>query len=73
MDTPDTEKTLRKPLFERAVDGCHRYGWVITIAVYIVTMAYYMGGLTNEINGLKDRAFDNNLRIGRIEQILMNR
>lgn len=48
----------RKPSF---IDGCHRYGWIITIIINAVMLAYFAGVQTQALTDIKER-------VGRLEQ-----
>lgn len=36
-------------------DGCHRYGWIISILTTLAMFAYFMGGLNSTINAIDKR------------------
>lgn len=44
-------------------DGCHRYGWIITIVINALLLAYFVGGQTQTLNDIKER-------VGRLEHQL---
>jgi hypothetical protein len=37
------------------VDGCHRYGWVITLIVNLIVLAYLSGVVVSRVDGLSGR------------------
>lgn len=42
------------------IDGCHRYGWLITIIVNCIFLAFFTGSQTQRIEDLSHR-------LGRLE------
>jgi len=58
---------------ERFFDGCHRYGWIISILATAllngIMLAYFVGGQTQRIDDLKSEVEQ---RVGRIEQQMDN-
>lgn len=34
---------------QKFIDGCHRYGWIITIVVNVAALAYFTGGLNQSV------------------------
>ncbi len=47
------------------LDGCHKYGWLITLLTLLVSFAYFMGGLSKTVEDLKTEMGS---RITRLEQ-----
>lgn len=36
-------------------DGCHRYGWLITIIVNLMALAYFAGGVSKTLEAQDQR------------------
>lgn len=43
------------------LDGCHKYGWLLTIIINALLLAYFVGGETASLADIKER-------VGRLEQ-----
>ena len=52
-----------KNLLDKAIDGCHRLGWVINLIVMVVMFAYFQGELASKLQAAEDR-------LARIEHVL---
>lgn len=50
-----------RSLFEKAADGCHRYGWLLAIVLNALMLAYFVGGQSQSLQDIKER-------VGRMEQ-----
>lgn len=37
------------------LDGCHRYGWLITILMNLILFSYFMGGINESIKAMDSR------------------
>ena len=37
------------------LDGCHRYGWLITIIANLLFIGLYAGGMRADLNSVADR------------------
>jgi hypothetical protein len=46
---------------EKFADGCHRYGWLITIIINALMLAYFVGTSNQSLQDIKER-------VGRMEQ-----
>jgi len=48
---------------EKFLDGCHKYGWLITVIMNACLMAYFIGGMKADMVNIKDRLdkFENKL------------
>ncbi len=52
----------------RFLDGCHRYGWLITIMVNLALFAYFTGGLRADVTNLKESMNEAKSRIVQLER-----
>lgn len=52
-----------KGLLDRALDGCHKWGWIINLLVMILMFAYFVGEMNTGLASAKER-------LSRIENVL---
>ena len=48
---------------QRFLDGCHRYGWLITMVANLLFIGLFMGGIRSDLNAVMERT-------GRVERLL---
>lgn len=46
-------------LLSKALDGCHRFGWLISPAITLLMLAYFFGGLNQKVESLSGRMATN--------------
>lgn len=47
------------------LDGCHKYGWLITLIGQALLFAYFVGGIRSDVSTMADR-------LSRVERVMDN-